>query len=128
MGERRGSRRQKSLLRGFIYVSRRRIAVACVVRDLSAKGARITFAEPVTLPDALDLYIPQRRQTLHARVQWRRNHEIGLAFVDAERAPAAESTAAEVEHRVATLEAEITTLRELLKHLKGDKASEADAA
>jgi hypothetical protein len=126
MGERRGSRRQKSFLRGFVYVSRRRGALACLIRDFSEKGARIIFSDTVTLPDVVDLYIPRRDRTLRARVQWRRNDEIGLGFVETDRAAAAEPTAAEVAQRVALLEAEIGALRELLKRLKRDKAHDTD--
>jgi hypothetical protein len=128
MGERRVSRRQKSFLRGFVYVSRRRGALACLVRDLSPKGARIIFSDTVTLPDVVELYVPQKDLTLRARVHWRRNDEIGLAFVAADRAPAAEPTAAEVVGRLAMLEAEIASLREVLKRLKGDKARHGDEA
>jgi hypothetical protein len=126
MGERRGLRRSKSFLRGFVYVSRKRGALACLVRDLSDKGARIIFSDTVTLPDVVELYIPQRDQTLRARVQWRRNDEIGLAFIAAERAAEAQPSAAEVVQRLAMLEAEITALRALLKRLKGEKAERAD--
>ena len=69
MAERRGSRRTKSFLRGFVYVSRKRGALACLIRDLSEKGARIIFSDTVTLPDVVELYIPQREQTLRARVR-----------------------------------------------------------
>jgi hypothetical protein len=125
MGERRNSRRAKSFLSGFVYVSKRRGALACLVRDLSAKGARIIFSDTVTLPDVVDLYIPQREQTLRARVQWRRDDEIGLGFTEAESAPDPQHTAVEVMQRVALLEAEIASLRSVLKRLKRDKA-EAD--
>ena len=128
MGERRGSRRSKSFLRGFVYVSRKRGALACLIRDLSDKGARIIFSDTVTLPDVVDLYIPQREQTLRARVQWRRNDELGLAFTQAERAPDASPHAAEVIQRVAMLEAEIASLRALLKRLKAEKGETADEA
>ena len=128
MSERRGSRRSKSFLRGFIYVSRKRGALACLIRDLSEKGARIIFSDTVTLPDLVELYIPQREQTLRARVQWRRNDEIGLAFIEAERAADALPTAAEVVQRVAMLEAEIASLRALLKRLKAEKADNGDEA
>jgi len=128
MVERRNSRRTKSFLRGFVYVSRKRGALACLIRDLSEKGARIVFSDQVTLPDVVDLYIPQREQTLRARVHWRRNDEIGLAFIDAERAPAAQPSAAEVVQRVAMLEAEIASLRTLLKRLKSDKDGGNDEA
>jgi hypothetical protein len=120
MGERRGSRRRKSLLRGFVYVSRRRGALSCLVRDFSETGARIIFSDTVALPDVVDLYLPQKKQTVRARVQWRRNDEIGLAFETA-RASAAQPTAAEVSQHVAMLEAEITSLRAMLKRLRRDK-------
>jgi PilZ domain-containing protein len=128
MNERRNSRRSKSFLRGFVYVSRKHGALACHVRDLSEKGARIIFSDTVTLPDVLELYIPQREQTLRARVQWRRNDELGLAFIEAPRAAEAEPTAAEVAQRVAMLEAEIASLRTVLKRLKDDKDGANDEA
>jgi hypothetical protein len=128
MGERRGSRRSKSFLRGFVYVSRKRGALACLVRDLSEKGARIVFSDTVTLPDVVDLYIPQRDQTLRARVEWRRNDEIGLGFTATERSAEAPPSATEVVQRVAMLEAEIASLRVLLKRLKAEKVNPADEA
>ena len=126
MGERRGSRRSKSFLRGFVYVSRKRGALACLVRDLSEKGARIVFSDTVTLPDVVELYIPQREQTLHARVEWRRNDEIGLGFTATARTAEAPPSATEVVQRVAMLEAEIASLRVLLKRLKAEKVNPAD--
>lgn len=126
MGERRGSRRSKSFLRGFVYVSRKRGALACLVRDLSEKGARIVFSDNVTLSDVVELYIPQREQTLHARVEWRRNDEIGLGFTATESTAEAPPSATEVAQRVAMLEAEIASLRGLLKRLKAEKVNPAD--
>jgi uncharacterized small protein (DUF1192 family) len=130
MGERRNARRAKSFLQGFVYVSRKRGALACLIRDLSDKGARIIFSDTVTLPDMVELYIPQREQTLRARVQWRRNDEIGLAFIAAERErePDATPSAGEVVQRVALLEAEIATLRALLKRLKNEKSDPTNEA
>jgi uncharacterized small protein (DUF1192 family) len=128
MGERRNSRRSKSFLQGFVYVSRKRGALACLIRDLSDKGARIIFSDTVTLPDLVELYIPQREQTLRARVQWRRNDEIGLAFIEAERELDATPSAGEVVQRVALLEAEIASLRALLKRLKNEKSDPANEA
>jgi hypothetical protein len=125
MGERRISRRSKSFLRGFVYVSKRRGALACLIRDMSEKGARIIFSDNVTLPDVVELYIPQREQTLRARVQWRRSDEIGLAFMADDREPEVAPTAGEVMQRVALLEAEISSLRTVLKRLKRDKADKA---
>lgn len=121
MAERRNSRRSKAFLQGFVYVSRKRGALACLVRDLTDKGARIVFSDTITLPDMLELYIPHHEQTLRARVTWRKNDEIGLAFVVEERPAEAGPSATEVAHRVAMLEAEITSLRALLKQMKDQK-------
>ena len=128
MGERRNARRAKSFLQGFVYVSRKRGALACLIRDMSDKGARIIFSDTVTLPDMVELYIPQREQTLRARVQWRRNDEIGLAFIEAERELDATPSAGEVVQRVALLEAEIASLRALLKRLKNEKSDPVNEA
>jgi hypothetical protein len=128
MAERRNSRRSKSFLRGFVYVSRKRGALSCLIRDLSDKGARIIFSDTVTLPDVVDLYIPQREQTIRAQVSWRRNDEIGLAFTAAERRANPAPTAGEVVQRVALLEAEIAQLRVLLRRLKGEKSQAGNEA
>ena len=86
MAERRQAQRQKSFLRGCVYFNKRRGALDCLIRDLSEHGARIIFSDTVSVPDVVDLYIPQKEQTVRARVQWRHGDEIGLAFPDAVRA------------------------------------------
>jgi len=115
MIERRTARRMKSFLRGFVYVDEKRGACNCVVRDLNDEGARIIFSEAVTLPDVITLHIPQKNETLRARVSWRRGDEIGLAFT-AEAAAVPDSN--EMTARVAELEAEILKLRRMLSRLK----------
>ena len=115
MNERRSARRMKSFLRGFIYFDQRRGATNCLVRDMNEAGARIIFSEAITLPDIVNLHIPQKGQTLRARVSWRRGDEIGLAFT----AEAADMpTRSELMQRVAQLEGEILKLRRMLKKLK----------
>jgi len=129
MGERRHSIRQKSFLRGCVYFNKRRNAFDCLIRDISSEGARIIFSDTVSVPDVVELYIPQKEQTVRARVQWRHGDEIGLAFPDALRA--AEGTSqGELAMRVAQLETEIVSLRRVLKRLKTEikPGDESDAA
>ena len=129
MAERRRSARQKSFLRGCVYFNNRRSAVDCLIRDFSDAGARIIFSDAVSVPDVVDLYIPQKEQTVRAHVQWRHGDEIGLVFPDAGDASDAppKSNLAE---RVAKLETEIAALRRLVKRLKSEieNAGDADAA
>jgi hypothetical protein len=121
MNERRTARRMKSFLRGFIYFDKRRGATGCLVRDMNEEGARIIFSEAITLPEIVNLHIPQKDQTLRARVSWRRGDEIGLAFT-AEAADMPDNN--EMMQRVAQLEAEILKLRRMLKKLKGGATGE----
>jgi hypothetical protein len=121
MNDRRTARRMKSFLRGLIYFDKRRGAASCLIRDMNEEGARIIFSETITLPDVINLHIPQKEQTLRARVSWRRGDEIGLSFTaDAADLP----DASELMQRVAQLEAEIVKLRRMLKRLKRGDDSE----
>jgi hypothetical protein len=128
MSERRKATRQKSFLRGCIYFNNRRSAVDCLIRDISGTGARLIFSATVSVPDVVDLYIPQKEQTIRAVVQWRHGEELGVAFGDAARTPAPPSPAdvAELSERVRKLEAEIAALRKMLKRLKGEMPGRND--
>jgi hypothetical protein len=128
MSERRGSRRQKSFLRGFVYFDKRRGVMSCLVRDFSDEGARIIFSGTVTIPDVVNLHIPQRDKTLRAHVQWRRGDEIGLTF---EAAPVAAVSPQESElmQRLAQLETEIIALKKTIQRLKRQRVDdEVEAA
>jgi uncharacterized small protein (DUF1192 family) len=128
MSERRNTKRQKSFLRGCIYFNNRRSALDCLIRDISDTGCRVIFSSAVQIPDVVDLYIPQKEQTLRAIVQWRQGEEAGIAFGEAARAPAAPvmNDVAELSGRVQKLEAEIAALRKVLKRLKADMSGGAD--
>jgi PilZ domain len=124
--ERRRTARQKSFLRGMIYFNNRRNAVDCLIRDISPYGARLIFSDSVTTPDMLELYIPQKEQTLRVHVIWRHGQEVGVAFAQAAQMdPVAEPDLAE---RVARLEMEIAGLKRILKKLKTDAGPEFDVA
>ncbi len=117
--ERRRIPRQKSFLRGMIYFNNRRSVADCLIRDISPYGARLIFSDAVTTPDVLDLYIPQKEQTLRAQVIWRIGHEVGVAFPQAAAAEPAAATqgTGDVAERVARLEAEVALLKRALKKL-----------
>jgi hypothetical protein len=125
MSERRRATRQKSFLRGCIYFNNRRSAIDCLIRDVSQTGARLIFSDTVSVPDVVDLHIPQKDQMLRAHVQWRRGEELGIAFATAAGAPD-QPADGDLTERVAKLEAEIAVLKKMLKRLKIDVAAGAD--
>ena len=128
MAERRNTTRQKSFLRGCIYFNNRRSAVDCLIRDISGSGCRVIFSSTVQIPDVVDLYIPQKEQTLRAQVHRRNGEEIGVTFAGASAAAPPQLPAADnLAERVERLEAEIAQLKRMLKKLKPDRA-DSDAA
>lgn len=132
--ERRTSTRQKSFLQGRIFFNNRRSAIDCLVRDISAGGAKLIFSQTASIPDVVELFIPQKDQTLRAHVIWRSGEEAGVAFRTAQApappqpaaaAVAAGGDSAELSKRVEQLEAEVAAIRRMLKDLK---AADPEAA
>jgi hypothetical protein len=125
--ERRRIARQKSFLRGMVYFNNRRSVADCLIRDISPYGARLIFSDTVTTPDIIDLYIPQKEQTLRSHVIWRIGHDVGVAFPQAVQAePAANS--GDLAERVVKLEGEIAAIKRVLKKLKADTGQDPDLA
>ncbi len=120
MAERRRATRQKSFLRGCVYFNKRRGAVDCLIREISDEGARIIFSDTVNVPDVVELYVPQKEQTLRARVRWRHGDEIGLDFPDFALPAAGPPELGELAQRVAKLEATVALLRRKLRQLKSN--------
>jgi hypothetical protein len=128
MSERRRTTRRKSLLRGRLYFNKHRNSVDCLIRDISGEGARLIFSDAVAVPDVVDLYIPQKEQTLRAHVHWRFGEQLGVTFApSAESAPDQLPAAEDLKGRVERLEAELALLKRMLKRLKMEMNAE-DAA
>jgi hypothetical protein len=122
MPERRSSSRQKSFLQGRIYFNNRRSSVDCLIRDFSESGARLRFSEGVNVPEALELYIPNKEEFHRARVEWRSGNEMGVSFGDEIRSPSITPDAAQgdLPTRVQRLEAEVATLKRIVNDLRAE--------
>jgi hypothetical protein len=126
--ERRKVARQKSFLRGSAHFNNRRSVVDCLIRDISPYGARLIFSEAVTIPDVVELYIPQKEQTLRSHIIWRHGNETGVAFAQTMQLEPAAEPAGDLAERVARLELEIAGLKRILKKVKADAGPEFDVA
>jgi hypothetical protein len=117
--------RQKSLLRGIVYFDNNPVAAECVVRDISETGARIHFSEPpASTPEALELQIPIKGQRHRCRVVWHSPLECGLAFVDVSVPGDSHMPVAE---RMARLEAELHSLKQIVRALQRERANSTAA-
>lgn len=116
--EQREQPRLRVLLKGRIQFNNGSSSIDCLVRDMSATGARLMLSETATLPEKFDLYIPQKERTYRASLRWRREDGIGVTF-DSGDAPrrdraAPELTVGALLRRVEELEAENAVLKRRL--------------
>lgn len=121
MKERRSWSRQKSFLQGRIYFNNRRSTVDCLIRDYSDAGARLKFSEAIAVPEAIELFIPNKEEIHRARVEWRNGNEMGVSFGDEVHAPSIAPDAAhqgDLAGRVQRLEAEVATLKRVVNELR----------
>jgi hypothetical protein len=121
--ERRVSARQKSFLQGRILFNNRRSSVDCLVRDISEQGAKLKFSEAVTVPEVVELYIPNKDETYRARVQWRVGEDVGVAFgPDETSSPSLvpDAPTAELAARVRRLEGDVASLQRKVNELQND--------
>jgi PilZ domain len=113
MDERRSASRQRAFLQGRILFNNRRSSIDCVIRDLSETGARLRFSGAVATPEVVELYIPNKDESLRARVQWRAGNEMGIAFDVPESPPPLAPGAAPVDWaaRIQKLEHDVVSLQ-----------------
>jgi hypothetical protein len=121
MAERRTSTRQKSFLQGRIFFNNRRQSADCLVRDVSPLGARLVFADTVSLPDLVELYLSNKDAIVRAEVQWRRGKEVGVGFGLGDML-GVESGAAAVDvcTRVLKLETGYASLKKMVANLQAE--------
>ena len=77
---RRTEQRARSLMSGKIIVGDCELSVDCVIRNLSAQGARVSAPPGIELPDAVGLLIVRDGLYWDAAVAWRKGDELGLTF------------------------------------------------
>jgi hypothetical protein len=123
MAERRIATRTRSFLQGRIFYNNRRSSVDCLIRDYSETGAKLKFSESITVPEAIELYIPNREIIHRARVQWRAGDEMGVAFgAEVETPSIAPSMPSgnDLVTRIAKLETECVALRRIVNELRAE--------
>jgi hypothetical protein len=83
----RSAERIRSFLRAQIIFNNRMSTIDCIIKNISATGARIALNDTLAVPTEFDLYIPQKGRGHHARLVWRDRESIGVEFTDALVAP-----------------------------------------
>jgi hypothetical protein len=115
--EKRSAPRLRSFLKGKAIFNNRQSTLDCLVRDISATGARLEVSNAVLLPEVFDLHVPQKDTTYRVRISWRAEGEIGVEFEH----PQAQPTPAhkdDLAARVHDLEVELAAQRILFAQVR----------
>lgn len=113
MQDRRREQRWPAYLGGAITYSKSFPAFKCLVRNISARGARLAVTGG-TIPDSFDLVVPYRQAEYRARTRWRTAQAIGVEFQQGDTAAPIPLSLA---RRIKQLESENAELR---RRLGGD--------
>lgn len=111
MTEVRASDRTRAFLRALIEFNSGATKIDCVVKNISATGARVEITAAVSLPNEFNLNIPHRNETLRSQLVWRENNSIGVRFLSVQGATD------EPRRSESALEAENTRLRARVREL-----------
>lgn len=108
----------RTFLKGVVYYDGRRASINCTIRDLRDTGARIAFSTLVTVPDNIELHIPQKLMTVPARVRQRDEYEIVVSFEGQRSDEPRRAIDEGMAERIAKIENEIVSMKRQLKKLK----------
>jgi hypothetical protein len=119
MQDRRKSTRQRSYFGGQIAFNRQNSTMDCLVRNISADGARLVFTQTATVPQEFDLSLHRNERTYRAKVIWRRADEAGVAFL--EPRPNSAPVSLDMARRLRQCERERTLLQQRVEQLSGSE-------
>lgn len=122
MSEHRVLPRHRTFIKGLIYYNNGLSSTDCIVRDVSEGGGRLEVPESVVIPDAFELYFPNKHERFHARVRWRRAGQIGVTWAAEQSAKdvgdGGEPTLHSASDRLTKLEKDVAELQRRLERLE----------
>ncbi len=115
MKERRALVRHKTFIKGRIYFNNRLSSMDCIVRDVTNNGGRLEVSESVPIPDAFEIYMPNKDEYFHAHVEWRKGGNVGVSWSSEQTPRPYSEGGGRMEHpiadRLAKLEHDVAVLR-----------------
>jgi hypothetical protein len=118
MKDRRALVRHRTFIQGRISFNNGMSSVDCIVRDLTEDGSRLEVPETVALPDAFELFLPNKDESFHAKVAWRKGNSVGISWTsEAPPGPGGDQggdVQSSFAERLAKLEREVASLKKRL--------------
>src|SRR4029079_1296571 len=118
MHDRRQSVRDKVMFGGVAEIGEHGTTRACIVRNISDKGATIEFSNVSELPkEQLSLRIARKGRSFLAKVVWWRDNFVGVAF----RAESPAEPVSDLGERLRRSEIKKRQLQRRIKELLGER-------
>jgi hypothetical protein len=125
--DKRKSSRQRLFLRGFIRMPQKDSTIDCFVCNISETGAKLRFRCTPSITDSFELHIPAKEQIVQSKLAWIEGCEVGISFEQNLAFVTPSPSDGELLSRMARLEDEITSLKQMLKCLQNE-VSKTEAA
>lgn len=87
MQEQRQTPRKNSFVGGQVMFGDGKPSLFCLVRDISDQGAKLEVSDVASVPEAFDLRVNGRDGVFRAKVIWRSDKALGVAFEAPQSAP-----------------------------------------
>ena len=87
MTERRQRQRNMTYLGGTMAFNAQNSTLNCLVRDLSQDGAKLELPAAAIAPPTFELRIRANEPPRHARIVWRTQRHVGVAFQPSTTSP-----------------------------------------
>lgn len=84
MQERRSVPRNRTYLAAKVTYNNQSSTLDCLVRNMSQKGAKISFSATALIPAEFDVLIAQKDESRRARIVWRKDLQAGIVFLQSE--------------------------------------------
>ncbi len=125
MSEARRSERIRAFLGAKIIFNNRMSIVDCVVRNISATGAKLALAGSLPITGEFELQIPQKGCSYRARLVWRNSEGVGVEFITADVQKSTEARLREIEIENAHLKERVLGLSQRLACLEPEQNAPA---
>ena len=92
-----------------------------MIRDMTANGGRLEVSDSVALPNAFEIYLPNKDEYFNAKVEWRRGGSLGISWKPGtifEQNPEHADSEHSFADRLAKLEHEVARLHKRLDALQ----------
>jgi hypothetical protein len=111
MEEMRQSERIRSFLRAKIIFNNRMSTIDCIIKNISATGAKIALADNLAVPTEFEIDIPQKGRSHRARLVWRDKEAIGIEFLDSKQPASAPKAPVRTQSQATTPEQRVEELQ-----------------